>query len=367
MQKHSSEMVYGLLEAGCSVTLIFSVNHDQNIPSEIEVQKKLELEPGMTKNLVLKGMNFPSPGKFPGHYIHESYRFSEMIFSFIQVEIKNFDFVYAQGFTAWKLLEVKSKVNGFPPVGIHFHGLNMFQKTFGWKAGWVARMFRKPVVKNLSMTDYIFSYGGKFNEIYRKLGVESKCIFQPIGIRLDEIRKEIKPVEKILRFIFIGRNDKVKGLDIYNEAIRKIPEEKFEFLFVGDIPEIIRLKREDCSYFGKISDEEKYKLLASADILVCSSYSEGMPYVILEAMAVGLIILSTDVGAISEMMDETNGILIPPADSILLKNAIIKLGNMKDEKLNQMKKNSLEKATKLERTVVIGNLILEMKKRIGNN
>lgn len=363
MQKHSSELVYGLLEAGSSVTLIFSVDHDQNLPSDVEVHEKIGLKPEMINNLKLKSLNFPSPGKFPGHYIKESYRFSEMIYSFIKVELKKFDFVFAQGFTAWKLLEEKSKGEIIPPIGVHFHGLNMFQKTFGWKAGMIARVFRNPVEKNLKMTDYIFSYGGKFKEIYKTLGVEKKCIFQPIGIDADEIRKEIKPAGKIIRFVFIGRNDKVKGLNVYHDAIRKIPDGKFEFIFVGDVPEKFHIARTDCSYRGKVGDKEKNEILESSDVLVCPSYSEGMPYVILEAMANGLIVLSTDVGAISEMMDDSNGIMIPPSDPFKLKEAILRIGNMEKVTLNSMKNKSLEKAWKLERTAVIHQLIGEIKKR----
>ena len=50
--------------------------------------------------------------------------------------------------------------------------------------------------------------------------------------------------------------------------------------------------------------------MSLCDILVCPSYSEGMPNVILEAMARSLTINATDVGAINVMVSERNGWLI---------------------------------------------------------
>ena len=48
----------------------------------------------------------------------------------------------------------------------------------------------------------------------------------------------------------------------------------------------------------------------SCDILLCPSYSEGMPNVILEAMSRGLAIIATNVGAIRLLVSEDNGVLL---------------------------------------------------------
>ena len=64
-------------------------------------------------------------------------------------------------------------------------------------------------------------------------------------------------------------------------------------------------------YMGLIQDSEVIKTdLLQGDILVCPSYSEGMPTVILEAMACGCAIIATDVGAVNTMVDKHNGWLI---------------------------------------------------------
>ena len=80
-----------------------------------------------------------------------------------------------------------------------------------------------------------------------------------------------------------------------------------------------------------------------ADALVCPSYSEGMPNVILEAMASGLYIIGSDVGAVSAMVSSENGKLIPPADQEEIRKAMEEVLEMEDEILLQKKNRSIEK------------------------
>ena len=52
-----------------------------------------------------------------------------------------------------------------------------------------------------------------------------------------------------------------------------------------------------------------------------------MPTVILEAMARGKAIIASDVGAVSELVDDSNGKLVPPNNAKVLANAIENLGD----------------------------------------
>ncbi len=62
----------------------------------------------------------------------------------------------------------------------------------------------------------------------------------------------------------------------------------------------------------------------SGDVVVATSISEGFPYAVLEAMASRRAMIATDVGGVSEAIDDT-GILVPPQDEIRLADACIRL------------------------------------------
>ena len=73
-----------------------------------------------------------------------------------------------------------------------------------------------------------------------------------------------------------------------------------------------KLKIDDRLLFaGSISNAAQ--LLSAFDVYVCSSIKEGLPYTILETMRAGLPIVSTNVGAIPEVINNNkNGLLVEP-------------------------------------------------------
>jgi glycosyltransferase involved in cell wall biosynthesis len=85
---------------------------------------------------------------------------------------------------------------------------------------------------------------------------------------------------------------------------------------------------ENIKFTGPVSDLEKWKYLFESDFYCLPSYAEGQPISIIEAMSIGLPVISTTVGSIPEMItDSTNGILIPAGDMVKLVEAIKKMSN----------------------------------------
>jgi glycosyltransferase involved in cell wall biosynthesis len=73
-------------------------------------------------------------------------------------------------------------------------------------------------------------------------------------------------------------------------------------------------------------------LLAASDIFVLSSLTEGLPMALLEAMAAGKAVVSTDVGGIRAALDDGGcGLLVPPNDALTLADALLRL--LRDERL----------------------------------
>ncbi|MBC7876523.1 MAG: glycosyltransferase family 4 protein [Anaerolineales bacterium] len=109
------------------------------------------------------------------------------------------------------------------------------------------------------------------------------------------------------------------------------------------------------SFRGWVSELEKWDIYQASDLLLLPSYEEGLPYVLIEAMAYGLPIITTPVGGIPEVVrDGTNGILITPGDYEALANAIVHL--VQNEQLRLlMGNNNREDAKKYYSQEIIFN------------
>jgi glycosyltransferase involved in cell wall biosynthesis len=121
------------------------------------------------------------------------------------------------------------------------------------------------------------------------------------------------------RFVMIGRNDFCKGLHILQQALAGLVE-PIELHLIGDWPSW-DTGIHQVVHHGLIRDKGQLMgLLDECDVLLLPSLSEGMPTVILEAMARGLSVIATDVGACSELVSSDR--LIPPGDASQLARAI---------------------------------------------
>jgi len=360
MQKHSFYLAKNLAQNQVYIDLIHFNNSDKDI-------SLLELFTDEEKKYIHSiELQFPQLDSFPGHYIRESYRYSEKIFQKIKDRLFEYDFIYTKGFTGWKLIEEKKRGLKVCPIGVNFHGYEMFQKPPSFKS-WLEHMIlRRPVKKLTTSADVVFSYGGKITPIIESLGVRKEKIIElPTGIDPIWINKNNNSVHQPIKFVFVGRFERRKGIVELNMALNQLLNiHKFFFTFIGPIPPEKRLRHINTLYLGSINDFEKLKKsLTESDVLVCPSHSEGMPNVIMEAMASGMAIIATDVGAVSVQVDNENGIVISPGDVNLLREAIEKMINMPNELLLSMKKNSVKKVEEHFRwDVIIIELINQINK-----
>jgi glycosyltransferase involved in cell wall biosynthesis len=138
-----------------------------------------------------------------------------------------------------------------------------------------------------------------------------------------------KPADKVApACIYLGNHTRNKGVEILLEGFA-LSKKAYILIVCGE-------KRNTIDYVGfskrcgngqrmvftdRISEEDIISLLQYADLFVYPTLADTLPLVILEAMASGLPIISTDVGGISYQVDETFGVLVEPGNPQALKQA----------------------------------------------
>lgn len=176
-----------------------------------------------------------------------------------------------------------------------------------------------------------------------------ECVYNPVEIDKFYIDPDRRKNEKIV-YIFVARFMKQKNhallLESFSKALEKVKNIKLMLVGDGELRQDIEQQAaalgitKDVEFIGNVSNVNDY--LAKANVFVMSSAYEGLPLSILEAMAAGLPIISTNVGGIADIVTN-NGILTENGNSEELSDAIVKLA--KDSELrNKLGKNSLENA-----------------------
>lgn len=341
MQRHTYYLVKYLSKLGIKVTLV----HYNN--SNLDIQKLDIYSEDERKNIENIVLQFPKSDGLPGHYVRASYKYSVLCFNAIKERINEFDFIYTKGFSGWKLIKEKKSNKNWPPIGVKFHGYEMFQKQADKRSFLKSLILRRPVRWISLNADYVFSYGSKITEIIKSLGITTGRIIEiPAGIEADWIRNDQPQLQNIRTFTYLGRYERRKGIEELNSSILKLISKgfHFKFNFIGPFEENQKIKHPSVTYFGSITDNHRIsEILDSSDYLVCPSWSEGMPNVILEGMSRACAILGTDVGATSIMVSESNGFLIEAGNVEILTQTLIQAIETSDAKLMSFKLHSLEK------------------------
>jgi len=337
---HTYQLAKNLADRGIEVSVYYSNPSNKN---KIENSSKHNIE-----GLKLFETKFPKLPPIFGRYIIASFLFSKRLYE--SIDLNDFDSIYAQGFTAWYFLK-KEPFN--PKIISNLHGLNMFQNTINCMHLLQQKLYQIPALYIIKRSSKLVSLGGRLTDILNKYKEEKSTIFElPNGIENSWVANatslDIKKNTPI-SMSFVGRYEKIKGIEELQYAIMRLPSSiKFSMNFIGPIPRSKRIKHSSVNYLGMINDRDTIKkVLTTSDILVCPSYSEGMPNVILEGMACGCAIIATDVGAVRTMVSDDNGWLIS-ADNIsdeLLK-AFNEAGGLPGELLRRKKLASLEKVKK---------------------
>lgn len=164
--------------------------------------------------------------------------------------------------------------------------------------------------------------GNKLRYIFQPFLDDDKIFVVPNGS--DYNMPEKNKSDKI-RLLFLGNLQMNKAPDILLKSLTELPTNILENVTVNiagewesqdfekQCKEIVEQHSLPVKFFEPVSGEDKFSLLKNTEIFIFTPRApEGHPWVIVEAMAAGLPIISTDQGAITEsVLDNENGFIIP--------------------------------------------------------
>jgi glycosyltransferase involved in cell wall biosynthesis len=166
--------------------------------------------------------------------------------------------------------------------------------------------------------------------------------------------------------LFVGRLSASKGIYDLFDAIPRVlerhPDTKFVLVGVAEraaLEPVIRAEAERrgiaprITFLGSLEGREKAAAFVTSKLIVVPSWSEAFPLVIPEAMAAGLPVIATTVGAIPDFVkDGEDGFLIAPKNPRMLAESICRL--LDDEGLRQRISNRVRERAPREFSIEIG-------------
>ena len=217
---------------------------------------------------------------------------------------------------------------GGPPYSFTVHGPEEFDKPKALKLS--------EKIQQAAFVVAISSYGK--SQLYRWISYEYWRKVKIIRCGIEQSFYNVayaKPPQKA-RLVCVGRLCEQKGQLLLLEACRNLKEKglKFELVLAGDgemRPEIERMidaydLNAQVRITGWISSSQVREEILAAEVMVLPSFAEGLPVVIMEAMALKRPVISTFVAGIPELViNGHNGWLVPAGSVEALTSAIEEL------------------------------------------
>ena len=235
------------------------------------------------------------------------------------------DYAWEQGVQRF---EVKEILDDFlnKKYGINVEVLRKIEK-------FVANHTEKIIVPSEYLKKVVSAWGVNPNKI--------KVIYNAFDFK-DFEHTLRRPTSKLI--VSAGRLVPWKGfgtlIEIMPKILREVPDAKL--IIIGDGPERHKLKLQVATWrlgrqvelIGNLPHKKVLEYLASADAFILNTAYEGFSHQILEAMAIGAPVITTNVCGNPELVENNvSGILVEFNDKEAIKNSILKL--LKDEKLTQ--------------------------------
>lgn len=212
--------------------------------------------------------------------------------------------------------------------------------------------------KSILSADWIITPSDHFNKVCKRIRSDEKITTIPNAIDLDQFNPDVKSIKldhEGPKILCPARISPEKGQLYLVDALKIIHNViKAHVFFMGSGTEKRKKKLETRALKLGLKDyihyvppcpyEELPCFYKAADLVALPSISEGFPIVVLENMAMGKLVVASNVGGISNAIeDKKNGLLVPPRDAKKLAEAIIEgLTNKKMQE--EIGRNAYKKA-----------------------
>jgi colanic acid/amylovoran biosynthesis glycosyltransferase len=159
------------------------------------------------------------------------------------------------------------------------------------------------------------------------------------GVVPEEFEDSGGSTDGVFTIVCVGRLVPEKGQMILVQAAGRLVDMGIaaRIVFVGDgrTRDDLEAKASEygieASFVGYVSEDEVPKWLAQADVFCLPSFAEGLPVVLMEAMACGLAVVTTRIAGIQELVEDgVSGFVVPPGRPDLLATALSRLARDRD-------------------------------------
>ena len=206
-----------------------------------------------------------------------------------------------------------------------------------WASSRISRFILRRIVKRSKKVIVLNSASKRIIELME----DNKAILIPNFIEESNLSSERIISQQLKRILYVGHVKIKKGIGEIFKTADQCKDK--EFVVVGPIQELPDGVEQPNNVIltGEVNHDQVATFMESSDVFLFPSYTEGFANVMLEAMASGLPIIASDVGANKDMIEDQGGVIVPPREYEPIVSALAALEDPKVR--NEMSNWSIEK------------------------